>query len=194
MAESIAHRLNALAAQKDKRNMRPLLEAILADLTALNTQIGLLATREKNQTLSSAGLVIGTTSKKVPKAASPFCYVANGTLVFKAADTAMSALAGTIADAKAAGWAFYGDSAGTITTSAKTADAANAAAAFALVQAVPVPADKALIGYLVVATSGATFVGASTDLDAVTATATYVSIVGNGAASTAAASTLNTIA
>jgi hypothetical protein len=150
--------------------LQKLFANILTDITAL-------VTREKSFTLSDAGLVISGTATKV-KAAKPFAYLADGTLVVKAADTDMSVLAGTIADGSSAGWAFYGDSAGTITTSAKTADAADAAAAFALVKAIAIPAGKALIGWVVVSTVGATFVGATTALSAGTATDLYVSIVG----------------
>jgi hypothetical protein len=152
-----------------------------AEVVKLVTDVTALVTREKSFTLSDAGLVISGTNTKV-KAAKTFTYIADGTVVVKAADTDMAVLAGTIADGSAAGWAFYGDSAGTLTTSAKTADAADAAAAFELVKAVAIPAGKALIGWLVVTSTGATFVGATTALDAGTAADLYISTVGPAAA------------
>jgi len=156
---------------------------ILTDLTAaraevvkLVTDVTALITREKSFTLSDAGLTIAS-GKKTATAAKDFTYIANGTVGYKALGD-MSALVGTIADGKSAGWSFYIDSAGTITTSAKTADADNAAAAYALVNAIAQPAGKALIGHLVVSTTGATFIGGTTDLDAGTATDIYMSIIG----------------
>jgi len=124
--------------------------------------------------ITPATLVIKAGGGTVPKSSSAFTAMAGGMRQTKSADTDMSVLAGTLATAKAALWAFYIDSAGTITTSTKTADAANAAAALALKPAIP--ANKVELGYIIVANaSGENFVGGTTALDATGITTTYVS-------------------
>lgn len=191
MAQSIKQRVASLANKSDAAELRKVLEAQLADLTAIRDEVVKLVTdvtatitRQKNMTLSSCGLAIAS-GKKTAQVATPFAYLANGTMMVKPVGDC-SALVGTIADGKTAGWAFYIDSAGTITTSAKTADAtgvdaAALAATYVLLHAIAVPSGKTLIGYLAVATTGATFVGGTTDLDAGTATDTYLSLVGPAA-------------
>jgi hypothetical protein len=178
----------AMQGSGNKRGVRTLLEAALADMTMLRSALALLVTdavtRQSSFLFSSAGLTIGSGGKTTAAAGNGFNFQAGGVVGYKAAGD-MSALVGTIADGSSAGWAFYIDSAGTITTSAKTADAADADAAFALLNAVAVPTDLALIGQLVVSTSGATFIGGTTALDAGTATDLYISAVGPSAAPTA---------
>lgn len=143
---------------------------LLADLTAVRARLS-------NYLLSSAGLVIKTSSSAVVKAGSAFIAVAGGVPVSKAANTDMSAIAGTLATAKAALWAFYIDSEGTITTSAKTADADDAEGAIALLPAIP--ENKAMIGYIVVENAtGSNFVGGTTALDASNVTVTYYNSYG----------------
>jgi len=141
--------------------------------------------------LTKAGLVIHGAGGTVPKAGSAFCAVANGTLVRKPANTDMSALAGNLATAKSALWAFYIDSAGTITTSAKTADAASHDAALALMPAVP--AGKAMIGFVVIDNAtGSNFVGGTTALDTGSLTVTYYDAIGPGPVAPAAVGDLGT--
>jgi hypothetical protein len=196
MTQSIKNRMASLSCKSDALELRKLMEATLADMTAMRsemvklvTDVTTLITREKNQTLSSCGLAIGSGSKLTAQVSTPFAYLANGVMMVKAiADC--SSLVGTIADGKTAGWAFYIDSAGTITTSTKTADAAGndatgIAATYTLLKAIAVPSGKTLIGYLLVGTTGATFVGGTTALDAVTATDTYLSLVGPASVPTA---------
>jgi len=190
----IKTKTSAMINRKDASVVRDMLQATLADLTALRTavvasvaDVTALITRQKSFLTSSAGLTIAS-GKKTATAASAFTYIANGTVGYKAAGD-MSALVGTTADAKASGYAFYIDSAGTITTSAKTADAATVAAAAVLLNAVAIPAGKALIGQLYIINSGAEFVGGTTDLDAGTVTATYISCVGPFAAPSAITAT-----
>lgn len=178
-------------------------KAILADLTALKARITTLLadvtairTRSLTSMLSPAGLAIGGGAKKTAQAAKPFVALANGTLVYKAAATGMSVLSGAIAAGKHAIWAWYIDSAGTITTSTKTADADSVAAAFALMPAVP--AGKAQIGFIIVSNGSASaFTGETTALDAANMTVVYVDTVGHQTApvalTTAAAATLETI-
>jgi len=196
MSQSIKQRVGALAAKKDADELRKLFEANLADMAAVRaevvklvTDVTTVITRQKNMTLSSCGLAIAGGAKLTAQVATPFLYIANGTLMVKpVADC--SALVGTIADGKTAGWAFYIDAAGTITTSAKTADSAGVdaaaiAATYVLLNAIPVPENKAIIGHLVVHTTGATFVGGTTALDAGTATDLYTTIIGPASVPTA---------
>lgn len=178
-------------------------KAILADLTALKTRITTLladvtAIRANTLTgmLAPATLAIKAGGSAIVKSSSLFMAKANGTLVYKAANTDMSAIAGTLATAKAAAWAFYIDSEGTITTSTKTADVADLAAAFAALPAPP--AGKAQIGVVIVANAtGSNFVAGTTALDTGSLTVTYINNVGNvavpAALTTSAAATLETI-
>lgn len=148
---------------------------LLADLTAqfnvLRGEVAAMSTALNSSIIIPATLVIKAGSSAVVKSSALFVAKVEGTAVSKAANTDMSALVGTIADGSAAAWDFYIDAAGTITTSAKTADAATAAAALALLPAVP--STKVRIGSVAVATAAATFIGGTTALDAGTATATY---------------------
>jgi len=124
--------------------------------------------------IAKATLVIKAGGGTVPKSSSAIEVIAGGVRQTKTANTDMSVIAGTLATAKAALWAFYIDSAGTITTSTKTADAANAAAALALKPAIP--ANKVELGYIIVANaSGADFTAGTTALDATDITTTYYS-------------------
>lgn len=183
MSVSIAQRSGPLPFRVAKE-LRNLLEAVRLDLvelrtelTALRADVTALRTRLNSCTLSSAGLDIKAGSSAVVKAVSAFSALAGGTLVTKAANTDMAALVGTLATAKSAAWAFYVDAAGTLTTSAKTADAANAAAAIALLPAPP--SDKAMIGFITVDNAtGSNFVGGTTALDAASVTTTYYNTSG----------------
>lgn len=180
MSESIKQRIGGMSSA-DKVQWRKLMDAVLVDLTALRANIATLTTdASKAYLLTTPTLGIAGGAKKTATAGTAFWYMAGGAMRYKAAGD-MSVLAGTIADAKSAAWTFYIDSAGTITTSAKTADAATAAAAALLAAAVPVPAGLAVIGILIVSTSGATFIGDTTALDAGTATDVYYSFIGPAA-------------
>lgn len=177
MAASIAKLTSAMKGSRVSKEVRLLLEAVKADLTALRTRIN-------SCTLSSAGLAIKAGGSAIVKAGTAFSALANGTLVIKAANTDMSALVGTLATAKAAAWAFYVDSAGTITTSAKTADVADAAAAIALLPSAP--DGNAMIGFITVANAtGSNFVGGTTALDAVSVTTAYYNTSGLAASAAA---------
>lgn len=150
-------------------------------IEGLVTQVNAILTAHsalRSGILSSGALAINAGGAAFPKAATAFAALANGVLITVAANTAMAALVGTLATAKTAAWAFYVDSTGTITTSAKTADAANAAAAVALLQ--PPPAGKAMIGFITVGNAtGAPFVGGTTALDAASVTTAYFNTVGS---------------
>ena len=189
MSQSIKQRLASLSIKNDAIALRKLLEATLVDMTAVRAEVVKLVTdvtgvidRQKNMALSSCGLAIAGGAKLTAQTATPFTYLANGVLGAKPTGDC-SALVGSIADGKTAGWAFYIDSAGTITTSAKTADAtgvdaAGIAAAWVLVNAITVPTGKAIIGQLLVSTAGAAFIGGTTALDAGSVGAIYKSIIG----------------
>jgi len=127
--------------------------------------------------MTKAGLAIKTGSSAVVKAGSAILAMINGALVRKAANTDMAALAGTLATAKSAAWAFYIDASGTLTASAKTADSASHDAALALVPAAP--AGLAQIGIVVVDNAtGSNFVGGTTALDTGSLTVTYYDTIG----------------
>lgn len=147
---------------------------VLADLIAgFNAHVQ----RINSVCLSSPGLVISAGGATVAKAGSAFTAVAGGVLLLIAANTNMPALAGVIATTKFAGWAFYVDSTGTLSVSAKTADAATLAAAVALIPAPP--AGLAMIGFIVVQNgAGGNFTGGTTALDAASTTTTYYNTAG----------------
>lgn len=131
-----------------------------------------LVARLNSVVLSKAGLVIKAGSSAVVKAGVAFAAVVGGTIVRKAANTDMAALVGTLATANSAAWAFYINEAGTLSASAKTANAASHAAAIALLPATPL--DVALIGFIVVDNAtGSNFVGGTTALDTASLTVTY---------------------
>jgi hypothetical protein len=167
---SIKRRLGVIRDKIVSKELKPLFNDILTELAALRQATN-------NACLSSAGLAIGGGTKRTAQAATAFMAIADGTPVYKTAATACSALAGTVAQNKFGLWAFYIDSAGTISTSTKTADADTAAAAIALMPAVP--SGKAQIGAIVVTTTDAGgFVGATTALDAAGVTVIYINTIG----------------
>lgn len=126
--------------------------------------------------LNKAGLVIKAGASALAKSVNAIDANINGVLITVAASD-MAALAGTLATAKSAAWAFYTDASGTVSTSAKTADSANHAAAVAALPAAP--AGLAQIGFVVVDNaSGAGFVGGTTALDAAGLTTTFYDSVG----------------
>ena len=172
MTDSISQRTAALSITEDAFALRKLFETILADVAILGAAAGLLVTdliavkaREQNSMISNPGLAIGGGSKLTAQAALPFMAIAGGVLQYKPAATAMASLtAGTVAQNKYGLWAFYIDSAGTITSSSKTADCDSAALAFAAMPAVP--ANKAQIGCIIVINTGVGgFVGGTDALD-----------------------------
>ena len=191
MSQSIKQRTSSLKIGSDAATLRKLFEAALVDMAAVRaevaklvTDVTALITREKNYTITSPTLGIAS-GKKTATIGTGFIYLANGTLAYKAAADC-SALVGTIALSKSGAWAFFIDAAGTVTTSSKTADCDTEALAIAAALAIAIPANKSLIGYLIVTNSaGGNFVGGTTDLDAATATDLYINITGPGVAPTA---------
>lgn len=123
--------------------------------------------------LNSAGLAIGSSSKKAVKIANTIYAIANGTLVKKT--TAEIALAGTITNAKFNVFVLSINSSGTVTATMGTEGATIGAVAFPAV-----PANEAVIGFVIVNPTGTgNFVGATTDLDDATVVpnAVYVNTV-----------------
>ncbi len=185
MGQSVKRRINGIANKNDAFELRKLLDAVLADLTELRTRVAALVADAtdltadaRNKILTNPTLTIAG-GKKTAESTTGFFYRIGQFFGYKPAGQDMSALVGTIADNKTAGWAFYVDGDANITTSAKTADADDLATAVTYLTAVAVPENKALIGYLFVSTAGATFVGGTTDLDAGTATDYYFSFMGS---------------
>lgn len=163
MLNTVTQRLAAMAAEKDRAAIRPVIEA--------------LADRLSSQSLSSAGLAIKTNGSAIVKTgASAYYGIAGGTLVTKAAATDMAALVGTVTNAKFNVYCFYIDSAGTLTTAMGTEGATLAAVKFP-----PTPANKAMLGFLIVNPTGTgNFVGGTTALDDATVVpnAAYVNTQG----------------
>jgi hypothetical protein len=207
MTQSIKNRCASLSNKSDAVELRKTYEAVLADLTALRATVGQLVTDAsarsailRNHLVTAPVLAIGGGAKKSPQATKGFFAIFDGAWVYTAAATAMPALTGaqTAAD-KSIAYAFYISSTGTITVSARTADAANPAAAIALINAVAIPAGLVLIGWLVVTMSGgAQFTPDTTALDAANTASLYFDAIGlskdPGALTASAPAALSTVA
>lgn len=154
------------------RSMPAAKYAALGDiLNDLITGFNALVRRARSVCLSNPGLAINAASSPTVKAVNAFSATAGGVLVIKAANTAMAALAGTLATAKSAAFVFYIDGTGTL-SSFKTADAVDAPTAVGLIPSPP--ADTAQLGFITVTnTSGAGFIGGTTALDAAGIAVTY---------------------
>jgi hypothetical protein len=153
--------------------------------TKLGDVIGDILNTMNTGMLTKAGLAIvsGGASPTVA-AANAFLAMVNGTVVEVPAATAMSAIAGTLATANSGAWAFFINSAGTISSSAMATGATNSAAITALVAQIAAnqPAavgpqqvvEQALIGCIIVANAtGGNFTAGTTNLDAASVTTTY---------------------
>lgn len=184
MTESVKQRCSSLSIHRDGFQIRRLFEAVLADLTLFKAglaagAVDLAAIRARNACamLSPAGLVLGTSTGKMPKTTYPIMALANGVLVFKPAGTDMSVLPASTTLQDAFGlWAFYIDSAGTITTSDRCGNTSTAALAFAAMPAVP--ANKTQIGAIIVTDSNSSFVAGTDSLNASGVTCIYIDCVG----------------
>lgn len=153
---------------------RDILIAILNDITSgRNADIV--------QLLGSGGLVINGAGNPAAKIGSAiYACTLNGagvpTLVTKAANTAMAALAGTVTNGKFNVFCFFIDSAGTLTTLMGTEASTLAGVTFPTF-----PTNKACIGFVVINPTGTgNFVGGTTNLDDATVVpnAAYVNTVG----------------
>lgn len=112
--------------------------------------------------LSSAGLAIGSSSKKAIKIVNTIYYMIDGVLYTKAsAEVAFTATTHDVANAKFAVFVLSIDSAGTVTIT-KSADADSLAA----VVFPTVPDDEVVIGFVIINPTGTgAFDATSTDLD-----------------------------
>jgi len=111
--------------------------------------------------LSTGGLAIKAGGGVLVKAATLCKAFVNGVLVSIAANTDMAALSGTVVNATFNVFVFYINSAGTIATAMGTAGATLGAVVFPTI-----PADSAVIGFIIVNPTGTgNFVGGTTALD-----------------------------
>jgi hypothetical protein len=158
MQGTITRAVGALPEGSGKTSLRRLLRAI--------------GSRMSSQATATAGLVIKTGGSALAKTGSTaYAGVVNGVPVAIAASTDMPALTGI--DFSAGAYrivCFFIDAGSTVTAVAGAEGATLAAAKFP-----DFPANKALVGYLVI-TYASAFTGGSTALD--TATTVYVSPVG----------------
>jgi len=127
---------------------------------AMRSALGEIQASLVDRVLTSAGLAIGTSSKaKVKIVNDTYAYV-DGKLVKIAAATEVT-LSGTVTNAKTNVYVLTVNSAGTVTATMGTEGAAIGNVVFPAV-----PADEAMVGFVIVAPSGTgNFVGATTDLD-----------------------------
>ena len=148
MNDTISRYLASLVSQPGKSELLTVLKAI--------------GDRFSTRSLSTAGLVIKAGASAVVKTGAAAWYgIAQGVLVTKAAATDMAALSGTVAADAFNVYAFFCDSAGTLTSAMGTAGATLAAVKFP-----PFPEGKALLGFIVVNPTGTgDFVGGTTALD-----------------------------
>lgn len=111
--------------------------------------------------LSTGGLAIKAGGGVLVKAATLCKALVNGVLISIAANTDMAALSGTVTNAKFNVFVFSITSAGTTTTTMGTEGATLGAVVFP-----QVPADSAVIGFIIVNPTGTgNFVGGTTALD-----------------------------
>jgi hypothetical protein len=151
-----------------------LLVAMIAGYNALRTDLLAAVAELQTGIVIPVVLAIKAGSSTLAKSTSAFVARVDGTAVSKAANTDMSALAGVIATEKYAAWQWYMDDAGTITTSAKTADSDTEAAALALLPATPDGLVK--LGAVSIYNNqgaAAAFTGGTTALDTAGLTVTY---------------------
>lgn len=151
--------------------------AAVTDRLNIGSIVNPIGDRYSTQSLNSAGLVIKTGGSAIVKTgASDYYAFVKGILVKKAAATDMAALSGTVTNAKFNVFAFFIDSAGTLTSAMGTEGATLAAVIFP-----PIPEQKACIGFVIINPTGTgNFVGGTTPLDDATVVpnAAYVNTLG----------------
>lgn len=143
---------------------------------ALFTPMSAIADRLSCQTLTSGALAINGAANPAAKVGSVYYGIAQGVLVTKAANTAMTALSGTVTNAKFNVFSFFIDRAGTLTTAMGTE-----ATTLAGVTMPTPPVGAAQIGFVIVNPTGTgNFVGGTTALDDATVVpnAVYVNTQG----------------
>lgn len=138
---------------------------------AMRSALGEIQGALVDRVLTSAGLAIGTGSKKKVKIVNDTYAYVDGTLVKVDAATEV-ALSGTVTNAKFNVYVLTVNSAGTVTATMGTEGATLGAVVMPAV-----PADEAMVGFVIINPTGTgNFVGATTDLDdgTVTPGAVYV--------------------
>ncbi len=148
MDATVSQHLDGLAGETQRKAVRVPMRAI--------------ADRIVSQTLTSAALRIkGGSASAIVQTNAASTYFANSKLVTKATATDLPALVGTVANATFNVFAFFIDSAGTLTVTIGLAGVTLAAVTFP-----QLPAGKALIGFVIINPTGTGgFVGGTTVLD-----------------------------
>jgi hypothetical protein len=143
---------------------------------AISAVVEPIGDRISTQTLTSAGLVIKAGGGVLAKAGAAFYALVQGKLVTKAINTDMAALVGTVTADAFNVYAFFMDGAGTLTTAMGVEGVALANVVFP-----PIPAGKAMVGFIIINPTGTgNFVGGTTPLDDVTVVpnTVYVNTIG----------------
>lgn len=163
MNDTLTHYLAGVPDPKERRHLELILRPI--------------ADRLSTQSLSSAGLVIKAGGSAIVKTGASAWYgMVNGKLVTKAAATDMAALSGTVTADMFNVYAFFIDSAGTLTSAMGTEGSTLAAVVFP-----PISEQEACLGFVIINPTGTgNFVGGTTPLDDATVvpTAAYVNVIG----------------
>lgn len=160
--ENLIQRMNQIANRSDGRHLFLTIEG--------------LYNRLRSQCLTSAGLVIKTSSSALAKAGSVVYATANGVLIKKAANTDMAALSGTVSNAAFNVFVFTVDSGGTLYTQMGTEGATIGAVRWPTIDQ-----ERAIIGFVIINPTGTgDFVGGTTALDdgTVAPNAAYVNTQG----------------
>lgn len=160
--ENLIQRMNQIADRNDGRNLFLVMEG--------------LYNRLRSQCLTSAGLVIKTSSSALAKAGSVVYAAANGVLIKKAANTDMAALSGTVTNAAFNVFVFTVDSAGTLYAQMGTEGSSLAAVRWPTIDQ-----KRAIIGFVIINPTGTgDFIGGTTALDDATVApnAAYVNTQG----------------
>lgn len=132
-----------------------------ADREAARKILEPLIDRLSSVSQASAGLVIKAGASALVKNGAAWYGFVQGKMVRKAINTDMAALSGTVTNAKFNVYAFFVDSAGTLTSQMGTEGATEAAIVFPVI-----PTGKTLIGYVIINPTGTgNFVGGTTALD-----------------------------
>lgn len=168
--KNLKQHTNAMADRRDGTLMQAVLEKY-------EEFMGEVVEATTNGTFNSGALAIGSSSKKAIKIASDVYGSINGTL-FKvaAAEVAFTATAHDVVDTYSRLFFLTCDSAGTVTI--RASDPALTSGGVAAITIPTIPENCAVIGAVLISSSGALFDATTTDLDAVTVTVAYINITG----------------
>lgn len=139
---------------------------ITTSYAGLRTLLGKVQSNLCDMLLATGGLAIGTSSKaKVKVVNSPKAFIDGALVSITGAEVTLS---GTITDGKYNVYVIYANSAGTLSSAMGTEGATAAAVVFPTT-----PDNSVVLGWVLVYTTGAAFIGGTTLLDAATVTDTY---------------------